>query len=141
MKIYQNEDPEFRCAKMAAMICHYAIKNPLHCFFEDGNVHHAPMSFERDLNDKYRTANGELMYEFIRNFLDEFEKLPPGRRLPVYRLYRKRAEYLSRKWRKKLVENSSEPQNSYGSISYKHYLGSDGHIYAMTDAGVELRQF
>ena len=140
MKIFKSDPPEVVCAKKAAMICQYSIKNPLHVFFEDGNVHRDSMNFERGCNEDYRAANGDYMYEFVRVFLDEFEALPVDRRWPVYRLYRKKAEYLDRKWRKRIRVNSSEP-NSVGSMWYRHTLGDDGHIYVTTDIGVHLMQF
>ena len=105
MRIYKSDPPEVVCAKKAAMICEYAIHNPLHVFFEDGNVHRGPMNFERNCNDEYRHENGKLMYEFIRQFLNEFEELPPERRWPVYRLVRKKWEYIARNWRKKIRMN------------------------------------
>ncbi len=141
MKIFATDSLEVKCAKKAAMICCYAIKNPLHVFFEDGNVHRGSMQFEYDCNDQDRKENGEFMYEFIREFLNEFEELPSDRRWPVYRIYRRKAEYLNREWRKKIVQNSSDPTNTKGGFGYKHYLGEDGHIYVKTDVGVELRQF
>lgn len=141
MKIFETDTLECRCAKKAAMICQYAINNPLHVFFEDGNVHNAPMAFERTLNDTYRLQNGKPMYEFIREFLNEFEQLPQDRRLPVYRWYRKKAEYLRRRWVKKIRKHSLDPQDVQGSLSYQRFLGADGHIYVRTDAGVTLCQF
>lgn len=141
MRISQNDELEVKLAKKAAMICHYAIRNPLHVFFEDGNVHRGSMSFERECNDMFRKENGKLMYEFIREFLNEFEELPTNRRWPVYFLYRKKAEYLHRKWRRKIVSQSSHPENINGGFIYKHYLGEDGHIYVKTDIGVVLRWF
>ena len=140
MRITKNDPPEVVCAKKAAMICQYAIKNPLHVFFEDGNVHKRPMNFERGCNEDYRSANGEFMYEFVREFLDEFEALPVDRRWPVYRLYRKKAEYLSRKWRKKIRMNSAG-FTKLGSMWYHHALGDDGHIYVTTNIGIQLLVF
>lgn len=140
MRIFKTDTPEEKCAKKAAMICQYAIKNPLHVFFEDGNVHRGPMNFERGCNEDYRAANGNFMYEFVREFLDEFEALPTDRRWPVYRLYRKKAEYLARKWRKKIRANSTN-SNGVGSMWYRHTLGDDGHIYVTTDIGIQLLEF
>lgn len=125
MRIRKSDSLEVRCAKKAAMISMYAMHNPLHVFFEDGNVHRGPMNFERNCNDQYRNKNGKLMYEFIREFLNEFEELPPERRWPVYRLYRKKLEYLARKWRKKRVEAAGEKWDRI----YQMLLAPDGHIY------------
>lgn len=140
MRIFKTDTPEEKCAKKAAMICQYAIKNPLHVFFEDGNVHRGPMNFERGCNEDYHAANGDYMYEFVREFLDEFEALPADRRWPVYRLYRKKAEYLARKWRKKIRANSAN-SNGIGSVWYRHTLGDDGHIYVTTNIGIQLLVF
>jgi hypothetical protein len=140
MKIFKSDPPEIICAKKAAMISMYAIHNPLHVFFEDGNVHRGPMNFERSVNDECRDKNGELMYEFVRQFLNEFEELPVDMRWPVYRLYRQRYDYLSRKWRKKIRANSTDPMGC-GSLWYRRSLEEDGHIYVITNIGIKLMQF
>lgn len=142
MKIYKTDTPVTVAAKKAAMICQYSIHNPLHVFFEDHNYHSNPMDFERKCNERYREKNGDRMYQFIKEFLDEFDALSKEERREAYRLYRKKSDYLANKWRKKIAENSKpqEPGSILG-IAYRHYLGADGHIYVKTFLGVELMQF
>lgn len=130
MKIFKNDTPVIVAAKKAAMICQYSIHNPLHVFFEDYNFHYNPMDFERECNEEYKTENGELMYEFIKQFLDEFDRLSKTERRQAFCLYRKKGFYLYKKWRKKLNH----------SPWFKHYLAEDGHIYFETNE-VRVRAF
>ncbi len=130
MKIFKNDTPVIVAAKKAAMICQYSIHNPLHVFFEDYNFHYNPMDFERECNEKYKAENGELMYEYIKKFLDEFDRLNETERRQAFCWYRKKSFYLYKKWRKKL---------NY-SPWYRHYLENDGHIYFETNE-VRFRVF
>ena len=140
MKIYKTDDKIAIAAKKAAMICMYAVRNPLHVFFEDHNYHNDPMDFERECNEMFREKNGEALYQFIRAFLDEFDALNKEERRAAYRLYHKKVDYLASKWRRKIRENSCPVKPGYGCC-YRHYLDTDGHIYVETDLGVKLRQF
>lgn len=140
MRILKNDDQLTICAKKAAMICQYAIKNPLHVFFEDYNFHTDPMDFERICNDAGKYENGPIMHEFIDKFLTEWDELGPNEKRQAFRLYIKKSRYLSRRWEKKILENSNpKPQGS--GFCYRRYLSEDGHIYVKTDKEIELLQF
>lgn len=141
MKIYKTDDPITALAKRGAMICNYAICNPFHVSFEDRNFSKDwNLNFERKYNERYREKNGDLMFQFIREFIDELDALSRDDRMAVYRLTRKKWDYLAQKWDRKIKANSRPVQRGFGCC-YHHYLDSDGHIYVETDLGVKLRQF
>ena len=140
MRIYTTDSVVTALAKKAAMISVYSIHNPLHCYFEDGNVHADPMDMERMFNERWKAANGQQMYEYISAFLDEFERLDLQDRRSVYRMYRKKWDYLSRKWLTRIRKNS-KPQTEGSGLLWHHYLGEDGHVYVKTDNDVVLLQF
>lgn len=142
MKIFKTDDKITVLAKQAAMICEYAIHSPLHVTFEDGNYNYdTPMDFERRYNEKYREVNGELMYQFVQQFLDEFDKLDKEERKACYRLFRKKWDYLGNKWLLKIRKNSKPYDHKTEGLAWKHYLAEDGHIYVETFLGVKLKQF
>lgn len=141
MKIYKTDDPITALAKKGAMICHYAIHNPFHVSFEDGNFGKDwDLNFERKYNEKYHEKNGDRLYEFIREFIDDLDALNGDDRMAVYRLSRKKGDYLRKKWDRKIRENSRLVRPGFGCC-YRHYLDSDGRIYVETDLGVKLLQF
>ena len=140
MRIYKTDNNVTIAAKKAAMICNYAIHNPLHVFFEDRNFHLNPVDFEKNINEKFRKENGERMYQFVKDFLDEFEFLNAQERRAAYRLYFSKGDYLGKKWHEKILV-SSNPIPPGGGLSYKRYLKEDGHIYIKTDKDIELLQF
>lgn len=142
MKIYKTDDQITALAKKGAMICQYSIHNPFHVSFEDGNFHKDwDLGFERKCNEKYREKNGERMYLFIRDFIDGLEALNGEDRVTVYRLTRKKWDYLARKWERKILANSKPIDRRWQGYAYKHYLDTDGHIYVETDLRVKLLQF
>lgn len=141
MKIYKTDDPVTALAKRGTMICHYAIHNPFHVSFEDCNFGRDwDLNFERKCNEKYRAKNGDRLYQFIREFIDDLDALNGDDRMAVYRLTRKKQDYLAKKWKRKIRDNSRPIQQSCG-YAYRHYLDLDGHIYVETDLGVKLLQF
>ena len=74
-QIHAKDGQVINLAKKAAMICQYSICNPLHVSFEDGNFQgDKPMEQERVWNCRYREDNGERLYKFISEFLDEMKK-------------------------------------------------------------------
>lgn len=140
IRITKNDTPVTISAKKAAIICTYAIRNPLHVFFEDGNFHTGPMGFEREWNEEFREENGERMYELIAQFLDEFEELNEEERRESFRLFRRKWDYQEDKRHKKILENS-EPRPKGSGLGYRVYLKEDGHIYAKTDLNIEVLLF
>ena len=138
MKAYDSGEIILELAKKAAMICYFSIDNPLDVYFEDANVHGRKMNVERKYNAQKRARNGEIMFGFIEEFLDEFEKLNKDDRWLVFKEYQIKSDYLYRKWKSKIVENSS---SELAARSYQRYVGEDGHIYLKTDNGVVLKQF
>ena len=140
MKILKSDNNVTALAKKAAMICEYSISNPLHVFFEDCNFHAKPMNFERECNEMFKSENGQHMFDFIKTFLDEWDELTPTEKREAYRLFYKKWRYLQRRWRNKILENST-PKPKGSGFCYKHYLGEDGHIYVKTDKQIELLQF
>lgn len=141
MKIYKTDDSVTALAKRGAMICQYAIHNPFHVSFEDHNFSkNWDLNFERWANEKYRVENGELLYQFIQEFIDDLEALDGDSRMIVYRLIQKKLNYLGRKWERKILDNSRPVQPGSG-YWYRHYLDHDGHIYVETDLGIKLLQF
>lgn len=142
MRIFKTDDKITVAAKKAAMICEYAIRNPLHATFEDGNYNYdTPMDHERKWNEKHREKNGERMYQFIEQFLNEFDELTREERKEAYRLFRKKWAYLDQRWMKKIRENSKRPALGEGGMIWHHYLAADGHICVKTDLGIEFVQF
>lgn len=140
MRFTKNDTPVTIAAKKAAMICTYAIKNPLHVFFEDGNYHRNPMTFERECNEEFRQENGEKMALFIAQFLDEFDALDSQQRREAYVLFSQKWRYLQNRWSKKIAENS-KPREKGRGCCYRHYLSDAGSICVKTDLDVELIQF
>ena len=98
------------------------------------------MDAERRWNKLRKDEYGQKMYDFIETFLDEFEPLDIKDRRSVYRLFRKKWDYLDRKWMKKIRENS-KPQPKDSGLWWHHYLSPDGHIYIKTNNDIELLQF
>ncbi len=142
MKIYKTDDIITSLGKRGAMICHYSIHNPFHVSFEDGNFNRDwDLGFERKWNEQLREKNGERMYQFISTFIDELESLNRDERVSVYKLVRKKWNYLDRKWMQKICKNSKPRDRNICGIAYKHYLAEDGHIYVETDLGIKLLQF
>lgn len=127
-------------SRKAAIICTYAIQNPLHVFFEDGNFHARPMTLERDANEEFREKNGERMYQLIAQFLDEFEELSEEERREVYRQFRRKWGYWQDKFSKKVRANS-KPCPKGSGFGYSYYLKENGGLYAKTDLGVEILMF
>ena len=141
MKIYKTDDQITALAKKAAMICNYTIHNPFHVSFEDRNFGKDwDLNFERSCNEKYREKNGDRMYQFIREFIDDLGALNGDDRMAVYRLARKKRDYLAKKWDRKIKDNSRPVKPGFGCC-YRHYLDPDGHIYVETDLNVKLKQF
>ena len=141
MKIYKTDSRITALAKKGAMVCQYAIHNPLHVSFEDGNFsRNWDLNFERKSNEKYRAKNGDRLYQFIREFIDDLDALSGDDRMIVYRLTRKKLDYLARKWERKIKDNS-RPVKPGDGYWYRHYLDRDGHIYVETDLGIKLLQF
>lgn len=129
-----------KLAKLAAMICVYSIRNPLHVAFEDGNFSpESDLSFERKFNQKFRSYNGELIYNLIDTFLDEMKEISSEERRIVYHLFQKKWRYLADKWAK-LIKSYSKP-SSYGSYAFRKFLVDDGHIYIETDQRFLLQMF
>lgn len=141
MKIRKTDDTITVLAKKAAMITMYTIKNPLHVYFEEGNVTGDPMDFERIWNDIYRDDNGERMYEFIGSFLDEFEPLSIEDRRKVYQKYGDKVAYLAGKWRNKLRNSVNPPIPADKGMVFHQTLQEDGHIYFRVFSGPELLAF
>lgn len=139
MRIFKTDTKEVVLAKKAAMICQYSIYNPLHVFFEDGNFHTKDLDSERQWNDEYLDKNGQLMHDFVEQFINEWNLLTPKEKRECYILFRKKWDYLSNKWSRKLIKYSFPRPR--GGICYEHYLKEDGHIYIKTDRGFELLQF
>ena len=126
-------------AKQAAVICQFAIHNPLHVAFEDGNYNpQNKLGYEKRWNEKYRKKNGELLYYLILSFLNEMDEMTEEERREVYRLFRKKWGYLAERCRRTIAANSS-PNNK--GRAYKHYVGENGHIYVETDTGTKIRFF
>lgn len=141
MRIYKSDSKENAAAKKGAMICEYSIHNPFHVSFEDGNFHRNwDLQFELRANERYRKENGDLMYEFIRSFIDDLMDMSSDERMQVYRLTRKKWAYLSNRWRRRILADSNPRAPGCGA-AYKHYLSSDGHIYVETDKGIKIKQF
>lgn len=141
MRIRETDDEITVLGKKAAMISMYANHNPLHCFFEDGNVVGGPLTHERDANERRREVNGDRLYEFIKDFLDEFEPLDLADRRAVYRMYKVKEAYLWKKWEKKLrsFEDPSQPKDS--GLAWRQFLDEDGHIYIQAFNGPKMLAF
>ena len=80
----------------------------------------------------------------IGNTYPDISLLPAIARLlkiDMNELFSFREELTEKERRKKIVSQSSNPENLHGGFCYKHYLGEDGHIYVKTDIGVVLRWF
>lgn len=119
LKIFSTDTIIQKCAKQAAMICEYSISNPLHCAFEDGNIYEGiTMRNERVWNEIYHNDNGDKMYNFINDFIDNFLSLNCEEKYECYRLFRKKWQYLQRK-------EIKQRDCSF----WRHYLGDDGNIY------------
>lgn len=87
-QIHAKDGQDINLAKKAAMICQYSICNQLHVSFEDGNFQgDKPMEQERVWNRRYREDNGERLYKFISEFLDEMDALSSEERWDVYKLF------------------------------------------------------
>lgn len=140
MKILKNDNKVTALAKKAAMVCQYAIHNPLHVFFEDGNFHTGKLELERKWNEEFKDKNGQALYEFINIFCDEWDALNKEEKREAFRLFYKKWDYLSRKWRNKILTNSNPVPKGSG-FCYTRYLGEDGHIYVKTDKNIHLMQF
>ena len=140
MRIFKSDNNITVLAKKAAMICEYSICNPLHVFFEDCNFHTNPMDFERECNEIFKSDNGQHMFDFIETFLDEWDKLTPAEKLESFHLFHKKWKYLHRRWKNKILENSTPKPKGAGFV-FAHYLGEDDHIYVKTDKQIELLQF
>ena len=126
-------------AKRAAVICQFAIHNPLHVAFEDRNYDpRYKLEAEKQWNEKYRKKNGELLYHLIRSFLIEMDKMTEEEGQEVYKLFRKKWDYLAERVHKTIAAESS-PKNK--GVSYRHYVGEDGHVYIETDTGTKMRFF
>lgn len=139
-QIHAKDGQVINLAKKAAMICQYSICNPLHVSFEDRNFQgDKPMEQERVWNRRYREDNGERLYKFISEFLDEMDALSSEERWDVYKLFHGKWQYLGNKWLKLIKKNSR--LSAYGSCCYRHFLGDDGHIYIKTDNGTVFRMF
>ena len=138
-KIFFTDKHTEIMGKKAAMICVYAIHNPLHVSFEDGNFRSdSSFKVETESNETHRKNNGEHMYQFIHEFLNELKSMPPAERCLVYRSYQKKIKYLTERWHKLIRKYSYPPK--YG-LSYRHVLEEDGHIYIITDKDIRLCQF
>ena len=57
MKIYKTDDPITALAKRGAMICQYAILNPFHVSFEDGNFGKEYNNQQQSFPRMYRAFN------------------------------------------------------------------------------------
>lgn len=118
-------------AKKAAIICVFAIDNPLHVAFEDCNLHPwADMKSEFRWNEECREANGEKMYEYIKDFLVDFTSLTAQEQSKCYKDFCKKNDYLWDKVWGKIKKLSKEKYPSF-----KHFLGNDGNIYITTMNG------
>ena len=127
-----------RLAKQAAIICCFAICNPLHVSFEDGNIcWHNEDSFESEYewNKEDRSKNGEKMFQYIEDFLNEFTSLSVKDRKECYWIFREKTwKYLENKISRKAKEKGS-PR------AYRHYLDDDGSICIATISGEILYKF
>ena len=91
LKIFSTDTIIQKCAKQAAMICEYSIFNPLHCAFEDGNMYEGmTMVAERVWNEEHHNDNGDKMYNFINDFIDNFSSLNDKEKYECYKLFRKK---------------------------------------------------
>lgn len=127
-----------KLAKQAAIICCFAIRNPLHVSFEDGNIcWHNEDSFESEYewNKEDRSKNGEKMFQYIEDFLNEFTSLSVKDRKECYWIFREKTwKYLENKISRKATEKGS-PR------AYRHYLDDDGSICIATISGEILFKF
>ena len=127
-----------KLAKRLAIICCFAIHNPLHVYFEDGNIcghYDKSFDFEFESNKKYRDKNGEKMFQYIEDFLNEFILLTVEERKECYWIFRKKTwRYLANKISRKAKEKGS-PR------AYCHYLDDNGDICIATISGEILYKF
>lgn len=124
-KIMSRDNEIVRLAKQAAIICCFSISNPLHVYFEDGNIrgnYDKSFDFEYRWNREYREENGEKMFKYIEDFLDGFVALSVEDRRKCYKVFVGRTwNYLGNKIYNKVRDS--------GFSIYHHYLGDDGNIY------------
>lgn len=136
-RITSKDTKVTKLAKQAAIICCFTIHNPLHVSFEDGNIRgYYDDSFESEYkwNEEYRSKNGDKMFRYIENFLDNFTALSIEERKECYSIfYNKTWRYLGGKICRKV--------NQEGLRTYRQYLGDDGYIYIALADGKVLYKF
>lgn len=137
-RITSKDTKVTKLAKQAAIICCFAIHNPLHVSFEDGNIcgyYDKSFDFEFESNKEYRDKNGEKMFQYIENFLNEFVSLSAKERKECYWILRKKTwRYLADKIFRKAKEKGSPRM-------YCHYLDENGDICIAAMSGEILYKF
>lgn len=126
-----------KLAKQAAIICCFAIHNPLHVSFEDGNICWRDGSFESEYewNKEDCSKNGEKMFQYIEDFLNEFTSLSVKDQKECYWIFHDMTwKYLASKISRKAKEKGS-PR------AYRHYLDDNGDICIATISGEILYKF
>ena len=125
-RIYRNDTEINILAKQIAFVSTHAIHNPFHCFLEDGNFTE-DLSFANKFNEKYRKANGEVLYELSKDFIENYMKLSPEEKREVFRESDRKWNYFSSKISNKLRALGGIEKGK--SFCYRHYLEDEQIIY------------
>lgn len=128
-----NKDNKIQIlAKMAANICCYAMENPLHVFFEDGNFHTRYLTREKEQNERVKFENGIKMYNYINHFIDNWDTLSDDDKVSAFNLFEKKWDYLNNKISNRIRKVTNTPKES--SLLLRHKLNYDGSISWMSYA-------